>query len=201
MLPGLGAKLTALLWVHCVPLPRHQKMSIHHAELEMPPGRAPLPESERHKLAILRERLQPLRERAGSTIEALYAAQDVFSYVPPEAIVMVAEELSLPESQVFGVVTFYTMFSLEPQPPHLLRVCRDLSCHLAGAQNLIATLEDALGVRHGHTSPDGQFKVEVVSCLGLCDKQPAMLVNLEQHGPVKDTEVPALLDGLRKSAS
>ena len=176
-------------------------MSIHHTELETPAGRAPLPESERPKLETLRERLQPLKEQPGTTIEALYAAQDLFSYVPPEAIVMIAEELSLPESQVFGVVTFYTMFALEPQPPHVLRVCRDLSCHLAGAQKLIGGLEDALGVRHGHTSPAGEFKVEVVSCLGLCDKQPSMLVNIEQHGPVTEADVPALLERLRNGAS
>ena len=176
-------------------------MAIHHTELETPPGRAPLPEAERPKLETLRERLQPLKELPGSTIEALYAAQDLFSYVPPEAITMIAQELRLPESQVFGVVTFYTMFSLEPQPPYVLRVCRDLSCHLAGAPKLIGALEDALGVRRGHTSPCGQFVVEVVSCLGLCDKQPAMLVNLDQHGPVMPDDVPGLLDGIRNGAS
>ena len=120
-------------------------MAIHHTEFETPPGRAPLPEAERPKLETLRERLQPLKELPGSTIEALYAAQDLFSYVPPEAITMIAQELRLPESQVFGVVTFYTMFSLEPQPPYVLRVCRDLSCHLAGAPKLIGALEDASG--------------------------------------------------------
>ncbi len=165
-------------------------MAIHHTEFETPPGRAPLPEAERPKLETLRERLQPLKELPGSTIEALYAAQDLF-----------AQELRLPESQVFGVVTFYTMFSLEPQPPYVLRVCRDLSCHLAGAPKLIGALEDALGVRRGHTSPCGQFVVEVVSCLGLCDKQPAMLVNLDQHGPVTPADVPGLLDGIRNGAS
>ena len=175
-------------------------MAIHHTELETPPGRQPLPEAERPKLETLREQLQPLKELPGSSIEALYAAQDLFSYVPPEAITLIAEELSIPESQVFGVVTFYTMFSLEPQPPYVLRVCRDLSCHLAGAPKLIGALEEELGVRRGHTSPDGQFTVEVVSCLGLCDKQPAMLVNLDQHGPVMPDDVPALLGDLRNGA-
>lgn len=175
-------------------------MAIHHTELETPPGREPLPESERPKLETLRERLQPLKELPGSSIEALYAAQELFSYVPPEAITLIAEELKIPESQVFGVVTFYTMFSLEPQAPNVLRVCRDLSCHLAGAPKLIGALEDALGVRHGHNSPDGQFTLKVVSCLGLCDKQPALLVNLDQHGPVMPDDVPDLLDGIRNGA-
>lgn len=175
-------------------------MAIHHTELETPPGREPLPESERPKLETLRERLQPLKELPGSSIEALYAAQELFSYVPPEAMTLIAEELKIPESQVFGVVTFYTMFSLEPQAPNVLRVCRDLSCHLAGAPKLIGALEDALGVRHGHNSPDGQFTLKVVSCLGLCDMQPAMLVNLDQHGPVMPDDVPDLLDGIRNGA-
>ena len=175
-------------------------MAIHHTELETPPGREPLPESERPKLETLRERLQPLKELPGSSIEALYAAQELFSYVPPEAMTLIAEELKIPESQVFGVVTFYTMFSLEPQAPNVLRVCRDLSCHLAGAPKLIGALEDALGVRHGHTSPDGQFTLKLVSCMGLSDMQPALLVNLDQHGPVMPDDVPDLLDGIRNGA-
>lgn len=175
-------------------------MAIHHTELETPPGREPLPESERPKLETLRKQLQPLKDLPGSSIEALYAAQELFSYVPPEAMTLIAEELKIPESQVFGVVTFYTMFSLEPQAPNVLRVCRDLSCHLAGAPKLIGALEDALGVRHGHNSPDGQFTLKVVSCLGLCDMQPAMLVNLDQHGPVMPDDVPDLLDGIRNGA-
>lgn len=176
-------------------------MAIHHSDLETPPGRVPLADGERPKLATLREQLQPLKDRPGTTIEALYAAQNLFSYVPPEAITMISEELNLPESQVFGVVTFYTMFSLDPQPPFVLRVCRDLSCHLAGAPMVVKSLENALTVRRGHTSPDGQFKVEAVSCLGLCDKQPAMLVNLDQHGPVAPGDIPKLLDALRNGAA
>ena len=133
----------------------------------------------------------------GATLEALYAAQELFTYIPPEAITMIAEELRQPESQVFGVVTFYTMLYLDPQPKLHLRVCRDLSCHLAGAQQTIQAFEHELGIRRGEPTADGEFKLEAVSCLGLCDLQPAMLVNVEAHGPVPADAVPDLLREIR----
>ena len=150
------------------------------------------------RLAELRARLQELKNVPGSTLDALYAAQSLFNYVPPEAINMIAEELRMPESQVFGVATFYTMFYLEPQPKHILRVCRDLSCHLAGAQGLFEALERELGIRRGEISGASEFKIEAVSCMGLCDKQPALSVDLDQRGPVRPDDVPALIRELQE---
>ncbi|MBM4437476.1 MAG: NAD(P)H-dependent oxidoreductase subunit E [Actinobacteria bacterium] len=148
-------------------------------------------------MATLRARLQEIKREPGSTLEALYATQELFSYVPPEAITMIAEELGMPESAVYGVVTFYTMFYLEPQPRYLLRVCRDLSCHLAGAPEIVRAVRQELGTPRGEATADGLFKLEVVSCLGLCDKQPAMLVNLEQRGPMTPERIRALVHELR----
>jgi NADH:ubiquinone oxidoreductase subunit E len=159
--------------------------------------RPPLAPEQRPKLDDLRARLQTLKTEPGATLEALYAAQELFTYIPPEAITMIAEELRQPESQVFGVVTFYTMLYLDPQPKLHLRVCRDLSCHLAGAQQTIQAFEHELGIRRGEPTADGEFKLEAVSCLGLCDLQPAMLVNVEAHGPVPADTVPDLLREIR----
>ena len=162
------------------------------------PGRPPLGPDERPKLEALRATLQDLKAQPGSTLEALYAAQALFTYVPPEAIELIAEELGQPESHVYGVVTFYTMFYLEPQPTYILRVCRDLSCHLAGAPKAIAAFSNELGVHRGEITPDRKFKLELVSCLGLCDKQPAMLVNMEPHGPMTPDRVTQLTRELRE---
>jgi NADH:ubiquinone oxidoreductase subunit E len=161
------------------------------------PGRPALRPEDQPKLERLRAQLREFKGRPGSTLEALFAAQALFSYVPPEAISTIAEELRIPESQVFGVATFYTMFYLAPQPKHILRVCRDLSCHLAGAQGVFAALEQELEIRRGEVSGDSEFKIEAVSCLGLCDKQPAMSVNLDQRGPIRPGDVPVLIRELR----
>lgn len=145
----------------------------------------------------LRSRVQPLRDDPGSLLEALYAAQDIFGYVPREAVEAVAEELGYPEAHVYGVVTFYTMFYTEPQATHILRVCRDISCHVNGAGELAAAIEKKLGIPAGHCSEDGEFKLELVSCLGQCDHQPALLDNLTVHGEMTPEGAVELIDTLR----
>ncbi len=169
-------------------------MAVRKSEV---PGRPALAPEDLPKLDELRERLQTIKQQPGGTLEALYAAQHAFSYIPPEAISLIAEELHMPESEVFGVVTFYTMFYLEPQPRYIVRLCRDLSCHLAGAPDIVRACRDALGTRPDEPTPDGAFKYELVSCLGLCDKQPAALVNLEVHGPLTPDGVTKLVAELR----
>ncbi len=168
-------------------------MAIHSGA----PRRATLDDAERPKLDQLRQALAPLRDEPGTTLEALYAAQDIFSYVPPEAVTLIAKELRLPESEVFGVLTFYSMFHRKPAAAYVLRVCRDLSCHLTGAPQVLHAFNQALGARVGEVTEDGLFETESVSCLGLCDLQPALMVNLEQHGPMTADKARALLDDLR----
>jgi NADH:ubiquinone oxidoreductase subunit E len=149
-------------------------MAIHAGAAKRPT----LPPEDQLKLGDLRTRLEKLKSDPGSTLEALYAAQELFSYVPPEAVTAIAEELELPESEVFGVLTFYTMFHRKPSAKYVVRVCRDLSCHLSGAPAVLTAFSEALGTRVGELTEDGLFETESVSCLGLCDLQPAVLVNL-----------------------
>ena len=89
------------------------------------------------------------------------------------------------------------MFHRKPAAKYVLRVCRDLSCHLSGAPAVLHTFSEALGRRVGEVTEDGLFEIESVSCLGLCDLQPAALVNLEQHGPLDPEKVRGLLADLR----
>lgn len=148
----------------------------------------------------LRSKIQPLKEDPGSLLEALYAAQDSFGYVPREAIELISEELGYPEAHVYGVVTFYTMFYTEPQAAHILRVCRDLPCHINGAPGVIAAAEKKLGIHSGQCTEDRAFKIEQVSCLGQCDRQPVLLDNLEAHGSMTPARVEELIDRLRGEA-
>ncbi len=146
------------------------------------------------RLQILRTRLAPLKEDPGSLMEAMYVAQELFGYVSPESIEVIAQELGYPEAHVFGVVTFYTMFYTEPQAQSIVRVCRDLSCHIAGASMIAAAIEARAGIRNGESTPDGKLKLELVSCLGQCDRQPALLVGLDVHGPVTEAAAVDLID-------
>ena len=130
-------------------------------------------------------------------MEAIYAAQEIFGFVTPEAIEVIAEELGYPEAHVYGVVTFYTMFYTDDQPPYILRVCRDLSCHLAGAEAVAGAIEKKLNIHPGETSEDGLFKLELVSCLGQCEKQPAMLVNLDSRAEMTAGKAVDLINELK----
>lgn len=149
-------------------------------------------------LESLRTRLADLKDEPGSLLEALYIAQEMLGYVAPESIEIIAEELGYPEAHVFGVVTFYTLFYTEPQPKHIVRVCRDLSCHIAGATKIAARARQEIGAHPGHASADGLLKLELVSCLGQCEKQPALMVNLDVHGPVTEEGVSDLIRSLRE---
>ena len=98
---------------------------------------------------------------------------------------------------MYGVVTFYTMFYTEPQASNIIRICRDLSCHVNGAVELVAAAEKKLGIRSGQCTNDRVFKIEQVSCLGQCEQQPVLLNNLVVHGCMTPESVEDLIDTLQ----
>ncbi len=122
------------------------------------------------------------------------------NYLTPDDLRAAAEHLRLPLAAVYDAVTFYSMFSLVPRGRHIIRVCRSPTCHLLGATPLIEALERELGVRAGETTPDGLFTLETVSCLGLCDRAPALMIDEEPFGPLSPGDVGALLARYREVA-
>ncbi len=132
---------------------------------------------------------------AGRTalIEVLHDAQSLFAgWLPRPAVERIAEYLHLPTAEVYGVTEFYEMLHTEPVGRRVIRICQDAPCALAGADRLLAEVCGRLGVEPGQTTPDGAFTVEAVRCLGLCDRAPAALSNLERHAPAT---AETLLDG------
>lgn len=132
----------------------------------------------------------PLRSRL---LEILHDAQALFGgWLPRPAVERIAEFLHMPTADVYGVTEFYEMFHTRPVGRQVIRVCQDGPCAVVGADRLLADVCRRLGVAPGETTPDAAFTVEPVRCLGLCDRAPAALVNLERHAPAA-AEV--LLDG------
>jgi NADH-quinone oxidoreductase subunit E len=109
----------------------------------------------------------------------------------------VARTVALPEPEVFGVATFYTMFNLQPVGRHHLQVCMTLSCSLMGADRLFRHLETRLGIGHGETTPDGRFTLRRVECLAACGGGPCMQVNLDYHENLDEAKADALLKELQ----
>lgn len=111
---------------------------------------------------------------------------------------VVADELGLHPAEVFGVVTFYAFLNHEPRGRFQVRLCRTISCDLAGTARVARQLENELGIAFGATTPDGRFSLEWASCLGMCDQGPALLVNDVVHTRVSPESVHRIIEDCRK---
>ena len=138
------------------------------------------------------------REENWGLIPLLQEVQEAFGYVPPEAIEPIADALQLFPAQVQGVVTFYSGFSLKPKGRCVLKVCRGTACHVKGSRSILRLIQKELDLKEGETSPDYQFTLETVACLGACFLAPTMMVNRDYFGRLNPTKVASVLSEYRK---
>lgn len=127
-------------------------------------------------------------------IPLLQEIQETFGYIPPESIEPIAETLNIFPTQVQGVITFYAGFTLEPKGKYVVRVCRGTACHVKGGQSILRLMKRELGVAEGETTPDYQFTLETVACLGACFLAPAMMVNRSYFGKLSPSKINSILD-------
>jgi NADH:ubiquinone oxidoreductase subunit E len=126
---------------------------------------------------------------------------EIYHYVPPEVVPVLAEKLGVRESLVYGVATFYKTISLEPRGKYIIQVCTGTACHVRGSGKILEALEEKLDVKEGHTTEDYLFTLEAVRCIGCCASGPVMTVNKETHGGLDRSSVVQLIDAYRKAAS
>jgi len=134
----------------------------------------------------------------GELIPLLQSAQDHFGYIPRRAIKYISEVTRIPESTIYGVITFYSQFRLQPMGKHVVRVCDGTACHVSGAKMLIDIVQDELGIEVGDTTEDGLFTLFTVACLGCCSLAPVMMLNDETHGRLTAAAVRKLLRAYRR---
>jgi NADH-quinone oxidoreductase subunit E len=139
-------------------------------------------------------RRYPKREAA--LLPVLHIIQREQGYISREAEVWVAAALGVPEIQVREVLSFYTLLRRKPAGKYVIQVCRNISCFLAGAEDILKHLEARLGVRVGGTTPDGKFTLEAVECLGNCDQAPCLMVNDDDYGHATRETVDGILKRL-----
>ncbi len=135
----------------------------------------------------------------GAVIPVLQEIQETYGHVPPIAIQRVAEHLNIPASEIYGIVTFYAQFRLEPLGKNLVRVCHGTACHLGGAEMVAEALSQVTGAREGETSDDGLFTVERVACLGCCSLAPCIMINDETHGRLTPESVSKVVTEMRRA--
>jgi NADH:ubiquinone oxidoreductase subunit E len=115
-------------------------------------------------------------------IEILRQAQEIFGYLPMEVQEFIAKEMSLPVSKIYGVVTFYNFFTMTPRGKHTVNICLGTACFVKGAQRIVAMLEEELGIKMGETTPDKQFTLSAVRCVGACSLAPVLVIGDETFG-------------------
>ena len=145
----------------------------------------------------LNEILSSSEDREDQLIPILQQVQQVFGYLPEPAMKRIARFLKLPESTVFGVGTFYAQFKFVPSGRNIIRVCRGTACHVRGGARILREVEKQLGIKPGESSPDLEYCLETVACIGACALAPTMVVNKETHGQMTTKKVTEVLEQFR----
>lgn len=133
-------------------------------------------------LSLLDTVLQKYKGRGDALITMLQEIQEAYSYLPEEALNRLSREAGIPMSRIYAVVTFYTQFHLSPRGRQTVRVCRGTACHVRGGSLVLEAVERELGIRAGDTTPDLEYNLETVACIGACALAPAMVVNENTYG-------------------
>ena len=149
------------------------------------------------KISEILKEFEPTRE---NLIPILCRIQDSipYNYIPREAVKAVAEYVGVTDSEVYGVITFYTMFSDKPRGLYLIRVCESPPCHVMDSTTVVAALEKILKIPVGGTTKDRLFTVELSSCLGLCDRAPVMMINDEIYGNLTAEKIEKIIKEMKK---
>jgi NADH-quinone oxidoreductase subunit E len=126
-------------------------------------------------------------------IPILQKVQERLGYLPPEAMIEIAEYLGMPDIDVYGVVTFYNQFRLNPPGKHSIRVCLGTACHMKGGYITLDAWKRRLGINPGETTPDREFDLDTVACVGCCTMAPVTVVDAKPQGKVEPTKVDGIL--------
>lgn len=144
-------------------------------------------------LNLLDELLDKYAGKKGSMISLLQGTQEMYGYIPKSAISKISQKANLSESDIFGVVTFYSQFRIHPVGKYIIKVCHGTACHVQNAPDITHALMTELGVEDGHTTDDRLFTLESVSCLGCCGLAPVITVNEDVHGKLKRSDIPKIV--------
>ncbi len=131
----------------------------------------------------------------GAAIPLLQELQELEGYLAPESIRYLSEHTGIPVAELYGVATFYSMFYLEPQGRHIIRVCKGTACHVSEADTLGVAIRSHLGLSEGeNTTSDGRFTVLEVACLGCCSLAPVIMIGDTTYGKLVVDKIGKILD-------
>jgi len=146
---------------------------------------------------IVKEAMAQYPDEDKYLLGILKSVQARLGYLSEQAISKIAEEMALPTSSVYGVATFYSLFTVKPKGKHIIRICESAPCYIKGAENIKSALEEELGIAVGETTPDNQFTLEFASCLGVCGVAPAIMIDDIVYGNLTREKVASILQEYR----
>lgn len=141
------------------------------------------------KLKLSEDKINKIKEicasfgnKEGEAINVLHKVQGEFGYLPAEVQEVVAHELNVPVARIYGIVTFYSFFTMLPKGEHPISVCLGTACYVRGSEKILDELKRQLNIKVGETTPDGKFSLNCLRCVGACGLAPVMLVGDKVYG-------------------
>ncbi|MGN1328755.1 MAG: NADH-quinone oxidoreductase subunit NuoE [Eubacterium sp.] len=150
-------------------------------------------------LTLIKDVLDELADVKGSLITILQKTQDVYGYLPKDAVIYISERTGIAESEIMGVATFYAQFRLTPVGKYLIMLCQGTACHVNSSELILQTIKEELGIDDGETTEDGLFSLECVACLGCCSLSPVMMINGNTYGSLTPEKTKKILKELREA--
>ncbi len=148
----------------------------------------------------LAEVLAPYKGTKGSLIPVLQKVQEKLGYLPEEAVSEIAKFLRVSSSEVFGTLTFYAQFRTTPTGRNRVTVCRGTACHVRGGARVLDAVKRELGIDEGETTPDLEYTIETVACIGACALAPTMRINMDTYGRLNPKKVPEIFHRSKEEA-
>lgn len=146
----------------------------------------------------MQEIMQKYKTEKDNLIPILNEVQEKYGYIPKISQLEISNYLSIPMAEIYGVVTFYSRFTLEPKGKYNISVCLGTACFVKGSQKILDRLKDRLGIEEGQTTEDGKFSIDTTRCVGACGIAPVFTVNDEVYGKATVKKLDEVLDKLEK---
>ncbi len=138
--------------------------------------------------------IEKYKDTRGALIPVLHEAQDVYGYLPLEVQRTIAEKLDIPLAEVYGVVSFYTQFSINPKGKYQINVCMGTACYVKGANEILDKFKTRLSIDVGECTEDGMFSLEACRCIGSCGLAPVVTINDDVYGKLVADDVDGIID-------
>lgn len=143
--------------------------------------------------SLIKEICAQFNHAEGELINVLHQVQNKLGYLPPEVQELIARELNMSAAKVYGVVTFYSYFTMKPKGEHPISICMGTACYVRGAEQVLDEIKRQLKIDVGETTPDGKFSLSALRCVGACGLAPVVLVGDHVHGRIAPADVKKML--------